>query len=243
MALFKWLSNLFGSITAQCTEENQGELEPGIYRRHDCIPDISVYQKTVDFDELCANCDFVIMRARCCGKDDSVFKKRAAELNKRAMPFCVYDFARLSSHEDAKRQAEAFYNLASPFKPRVYYIDTEKLADGVTYSDEMEYIKTYVARLRELGAERVGQYSGDWRYFTYYYKIAAVFDTLWVAHYGSNSGLIEKIELKSDKRVPGRVDLRQYTSKGIIPGVPTKGDLSILTGNRELEWFTERTYE
>jgi lysozyme len=242
MQIFKWLENLLRAITVRRVDENQGELEPNVYRRHDCIPDISSYQRTVDFDELCANTDFVIMRARCCGKDDPMFSKRASELVKRAMPFCVYDYARLSSHEDAKRQAEAFYNLASPFKPQVYYIDTEKPADGVSYSQEIEYIKTYAARLRELGAERVGQYSGDWRYSTYYYKIADVFDTLWIAHYGTNGGLLENITLKSLKKA-AHVDLRQYTSKGTIPGVPTKGDISILTGNRELEWFTGRTYE
>ena len=241
MQIFKWLENLL----MRRRDENQGELEPNIYRRHDCIPDISSYQRSVDFDELCANTDFVIMRARCCGNDDPVFMKRAAELVKRAMPFCAYDYARLSSHEDAKRQAEAFYNLASPFKPRVYYIDTEKPADGVSYSQEMEYIKTYVARLRELGAEYVGQYSGDWRYSTYYYKIADVFDTLWIAHYGTNSGKCETINLKSEKRVGNNnsIDLRQYTSKGVIPGVPTKGDLSVLTDTGSLEWFTGRTYE
>ena len=105
----------------------------------------------------------------------------------------------------------------------------------------MEYIKTYVARLRELGAKVVGQYSGDWRYSTQYYKIADAFDTLWIAHYGTDSGVLENVTLKSKDKTD-KVDLHQYTSKGYIPGVPTLGDLSVPTGTRPLEWFTGREY-
>ena len=226
---------------AALAEENQGELDENVYIPHDCIVDLSVYQKSINFDELCAFTDFVILRARCCGKDDTVFAKRAAELNKRNMPFAVYDYARLSSHEDAKKQAEALYNLASPFNPRIYYIDTENPAENTSYTDEMKYIETYVKRLRELGAKVIGQYSGDWRYSTYYYKIANIFDTLWIAHYGKDTGELEEVNLKSAKKAE-HVDLRQYTSKGHIPGVATLGDLSTLTGTRELEWFTGRKY-
>lgn len=222
-------------------EENQGDLDEGLFIPHDCIADISAYQKSVNFDELCAYTDFVILRARVCGKNDSMFEKRAQELNKRNMPFAVYDYARLNSHKDAKKQAEALYNLASPYNPRIYYIDTEKPADGVNYTDEMVFITTYVARLRELGVKVVGQYSGDWRYSTYYYKIADIFDTLWIAHYGKDSGELEEVNLKSAKKAR-HVDLRQYTSKGHIPGISTLGDLSVIIGDKPLEWFTGRKY-
>lgn len=221
--------------------ENQGNLEEGMYIEHGCICDISAHQPTVSIDELCEHTDFVIMRARCCGKDDTVFEKRAKEFNERNMPFAAYDYARLGSHEHAKKQAEEFYRIASPYNPRIYYIDTENPADGVSYNQEMEYIKTYVVRLRELGAKVVGQYSGDWRYSTQYYKIADIFDTLWIAHYGTDSGKLEDIILKS-KAKTNKVDLRQYTSKGYIPGVPTLGDLSVIIGDKPLEFFTGRKY-
>lgn len=228
--------------TEDFIDEPQGDLEQGVFRRHDCIPDISVYQRNVDFDVLCANTDFVIMRARCCGSNDAVFESRAIELNKRDMPFAVYDYTRLSSCEDARYQAEAFYKLASPYNPRIYYIDTENPANGVSYKDEIEYIKAYVGRLRELGAEKVGHYSGDWRYSTYYFEIADIFDTLWIARYGTDSGELEDTVLKIAKKAKN-VDLHQYTSKGIVPGIETKCDISVLTGSRDLEWFTGRKYE
>lgn len=213
-----------------------------VYPITNCIPDLSSYDKTIDFDTLCANVDFVTLRTRYCNKTDNFFEDRARELVVRDMPFAVYDYATLMSHDNAKLQAEKLYELASPYNPRIYYIDTEQLGTGVSRTQEYEYIRTYVKRLRELGAKVVGQYTGDWLYSTYYYKLQDIFDTIWIASYGKNNGLDEGITLKSAAKCD-KVDLHQYTDKGTIPGVSNKGDLSHLTGNKPLEWFTGRKYE
>lgn len=223
------------------TEDNSISEKP-IYKIHNCIVDISAYQSNIDFDKLCNETDFIIMRARVCTKTDSAFEARAKELNKRNMPFAVYDYATLMSHSNAKAQAEAIYNLCESYHPRIYYIDTEQLGTGVKYADEYEYIKTYVARLRELGVKVVGQYTGDWKYSTYYKKIQDIFDTLWIASYGKNTGEYDGVVLKSEE-FTDKIDLHQYTDKGTLPGIPTKGDRSRLTGKRPLSWFTGRKYE
>lgn len=212
-----------------------------VYKIHGCIPDLSSFQPTPNYDELCNNSDFIILRARYCSKTDNTFEERAKELNKRNMPFAVYDYVTLMSQSNAKQQAEAIFNLCNQYHPRIYYIDTEQLGTGVTRANEMEYIKTYVARLRELGVQTIGHYTGDWLYSTYYKKLQDLFDTIWIASYGKNTGEDEGIELAS-AQYTDKIDLHQYTDKGIIPGITTKGDLSGLTGHRSLEWFTGRKY-
>jgi len=213
-----------------------------LYPIHGCIPDISSFQTNVDFDKLCNNSDFVIIRARFCTKTDATFEKRAQELNNRNMPFAVYDYATLMSHGNAKQQAEAIFNLCNKYHPSVYYIDTEQLGTGVTRGNEMDYIKTYVNRLRELGVEKIGQYTGDWLYSTYYKRIQDLFDTLWIASYGSNNGTYDGVKLQSEQYTD-KIDLHQFTDKGTLPGIATKGDLSRLTGKKPLSWFTGRSYK
>jgi len=249
--LNQWITNAYEagkmdgarSVTpAPVTPEKPATPEYGeIYPVYNCIPDLSQYQKDVNMDALCAGSDFVILRARVCTKTDSKFVERAKELNKRGMPFCVYDYATLMSSSNARQQAEAVYALCEPYHPSVYYIDTEQLGTGVQRGDEYGYIETYVNRLRELGAKKVGQYTGDWLYSTYYWHLKSLFDTIWIASYGNNSGIDEGVELKS-VQYTDKIDLHQYTSNGIIPGVPAQGDLSHLTGHQPLEWFTGRKY-
>lgn len=217
---------------------NQQEVNP-VPIIHGCIPDISSFQPKPDYDELCGNTDFVILRARYCTKTDMTFEERAKEFNKRNHPFCVYDYVTLMSHGNAREQAQAIYNLCNKYDPKIYYIDTEQLGTGVKRGEEMEYIKTYVAKLRELGVKKIGQYTGDWLYSTYYYKLQDLFDTVWIASYGGSQGEDTGVVLVSDK-LTDKVDLHQYTEKGVIPGISTRGDLSKLTGNKPLTWFTEK---
>jgi N-acetylmuramoyl-L-alanine amidase/lysozyme len=212
-----------------------------VYPVHNLIVDLSSYDSDPDFDTLCANVDFVILRARYCQKTDIRFEKWAQELVKRGMPFGVYDYVTLTGNRMAIQQAEKLYEVASKYNPRVYYIDTEQLATGVQRGEEMEFIKSYVAHLRELGAEKVGQYTGDWLYSTYYKKLQDLFDTIWIASYGKNNGLDDGVELASLK-CTNKVDLHQFTDKGKIPGSTKQGDLSHLKGAKPLSWFTGREY-
>ena len=231
-----YLDGLNAAQPAPATEEPDQ-----VYPVHNCIPDISSFQPTPDYDKLCNGSDFVILRARYCSKTDKTFEERAKELNKRNMPFAVYDYVTLMSHANAKQQAEALYGLCEKYEPRVYYLDTEQLGTGVKRGEEMEYVKTYVSRLRELGVQRIGHYTGDWLYSTYYYKLQDLFDTLWIASYGGSQGEDTGVTLASADKTD-KLDLHQYTEKGVIPGISTRGDLSKLTGGKPLSWFTGRTY-
>lgn len=221
--------------------------KPGtVYPIHGFIPDVSAYQGNIDMDKFVAGNDFAILRARVNGKDDSKFKTWAAELQKRNFPFAVYDYLRLKSEDDAIKQADAMFTACHPFNPRIYYLDTEELADGMTYDKERELIKIYVQRLRDWGVELVGQYTGDYRWRTQYKSLNGIFDTLWIANWGSNNGSYEGITLKS-AAYTDKIHLHQFTSYGYTkvpgsPGINHRVDLNRLTGVVPLAYFTGRNH-
>jgi hypothetical protein len=116
----------------------------------------------------------------------------------------------------------------------------------MTYDVERELIKVYVQRLREWGVEIIGQYTGDSRWRNQYRAIEPVFDTLWIANWGSNDGNPDGITLKS-AAYTDKIDLHQFTSYGYTkvpgaPGINHRIDLNQLTGKRPLSWFTGRNY-
>lgn len=236
-----WLQDAYEAGRKAASEQKPVEASSIVYSVHGCICDLSSYDPKIDFDKLCSSVDFVILRARYCTKTDKTFEERAGELVKRGMPFGVYDYATLMNHSNAKAQAEAIFKLCDQYHPRIYYIDTEQLGTGVKYGDEYGYIETYVNTLRELGVERIGHYTGDWLYKTYYHRLQDLFDTLWIASYGKNNGTYDGVELAS-AQLTDKIDLHQYTDKGAIPGSTKRGDLSRLTGHKPLAWFTGRTY-
>jgi peptidoglycan hydrolase-like protein with peptidoglycan-binding domain len=211
------------------------------------IPDFSVYQGEIDYDKFCEGNAFGIMRARVSGKTDSMVVKHMKAFKARCFPILVYDFIKLTSHDDAKKQAEAIHALCSPYTPVVWYVDFETLADGVSYSQAIAYTRTYISRLRELGAVKVGLYTGDYRWRSNLYKLGDAVDDVWIASYGVNSGYLS--------RMPSKIvgGLHQYTSmagaridgvkvKG-APGIDKRTDMNRLTGQKPLSWYTGRQYD
>ena len=224
-------------------EPDPGE---GVYPIHGIIPDVSENQGEIDMDEFCCGCDWAIFRARVSGRDDRKFDAWAKEMHERGFPFGVYDFVKLESVKDAERQAQAMWDKCAKWKPTVWFLDTEKRADGVGYKAERTYLKAYVAKLRALGAERVGQYTGDYRWRRAYRSIADLFDVIWIANWGKNKGTYTGWTIKSEAYTD-KIYLHQYTSYGYArgqgaPGIRHRIDMNRLTGKVGLEWFTGRKY-
>lgn len=95
--------------------------------------------------------------------------------------------------------------------------------------------------------EYIGQYTGDYRWRTQYRDLEPIFDTLWIASWGKNSGVYEGQTIKSAAYMD-KIALHQYTSYGYTkvagaPGIDHRIDLNRLTGVNPLSWFTGRTYE
>ena len=117
-----WLCEAYEAGYRAGTEQGEPEPEPvdgKLYPVHNCIPDLSSYQPTPDYDKLCDGADFVILRARYCSKTDKTFEGHAKALNERDMPFAVYDYVTLISHSNARQQAEAIFELCEKYHPRI----------------------------------------------------------------------------------------------------------------------------
>lgn len=212
------------------------------------IPDISDNQGELNYDALCNGCDTAIFRARVNGKNDGLFVKHATECVKRGFPFSVYDYFTPDSEADAIKQADAMWDRCMVFRPAVYFLDCEKLADGVDYKENRKYMAMYVNRLRQRGVKLVGLYTGSNRFENEYKRIADIFDCLWIAHYGKNTGFVSNIP-----DAVGVIALHQYTSMGGAtnkegirvpgaPGIKRRVDLNRMTGNKALSFFTGRKH-
>lgn len=221
--------------------------KPNLYPIHRIIPDISDNQGELNYDKFCAGTDTCIMRARVNGRNDGLFLKHAKAFNERNYPFSVYDYITPKSHLDAINLANAMYDRCNEFHPIAYFLDCEKLAEGVTYKQNRLYMGTYAARLRDRGVKLVGLYTGSNRFENEYKRVAMLYDILWIAHYGKNTGFLSNIP---DSKL---VSLHQYTSmagatnkEGIrVPGAPgckRRVDLNRLTGNMPLSKLTGRKY-
>ena len=167
--------------------------------------------------------------------------------NDTALAIGTYHFTLATAYSSWAAGDYQFTTAKTHPKPRIYYLDTEQLADGVTYEQEKEFIKVYVKRLREWGVECIGQYTGDYRWRTQYRDLEPIFDTLWIANWGKDNGSYEGQTIKS-AAYTDKIALHQFTSNGYTkvagaPGIDHRVDLNRLTGVKPLSWFTGRTYE
>ncbi|HNX63314.1 MAG TPA: GH25 family lysozyme [Candidatus Limiplasma sp.] len=209
-------------------------------------PDISDNQGQLDLAKLAAGNDFAIFRVvRGNDLNDSQAVRNMSGCQARGFPFGVYHFFKPYSAADAKALARKMYDACAKYKPETWWLDVETLYPGRTHADMREYITAYVAEMRALGVKKLGLYMGEYRFNAWYYPIAHLFDALWIAHYGLNTGYLSNIPVL----VKGwNVALHQYTSmagqKGVpgAPGVKVRVDLNRLTGVLPLSWFTGRKH-
>jgi peptidoglycan hydrolase-like protein with peptidoglycan-binding domain len=244
------------SLSALLDAENDDQkpdtdpVEPpaNVYPVRWIFPDLSEYQGELNYDAFCDGCDSAIIRSRVNGKNDGIFVKHATEFNKRNFPFSVYDYVTLSSEADAINQADKQYERCNPFNPIIYFVDTEALAKGVSHADNRKYVAVYVNRLRQRGVSRIGLYTFESMYQNNLKQIEGIFDVLWIANFGKNTGFVGSVVSASEK-----LALHQYTSMGgatnkegiRVPGAPgckKRIDLNRLTGSKSLSYFTGRKH-
>lgn len=250
----KTLALILGAATPPVTPPEPEPIAPAdpmkppdtpVYPVRGIIPDISDNQGKIDLDKLAAGCDFAIFRAvQGNGKIDAQVIRNMSGCKARGFPFHAYHFLKPYSIADAEKCAVKMFETCSPYQPMAYWLDVETLYPGRTHAQMRDYVKAYVAKLRALGVKKIGLYMGESRLKNHYKQLAGIFDALWIAHWGKNDGYLSKIP-----QVPGvTIGLHQYTSmagyKGVpgAPGVAKRVDLSRLTGNLPLSWFTGRNH-
>ncbi len=183
------------------------------------IVDMSKWNGSPDWDTAAKHLDFVIARVQDGSNYvDPVYKSYVAAMKVRNIPFGNYAFCRFVSINDAKKEAQDFWNRGDK-SATVWVADVEVK----TMDDMREGTQAFIDELRRLGAKKVGLYVGHHMYEPF--GMANVkSDFVWIPRYGG-------------KKPAYPCDIWQYTETGNVPGVG-KCDLNELIGSKPLSWFT-----
>ncbi len=184
------------------------------------IADMSKWNGNPDWDTAAKHLDFVIARVQDGSNYvDPVYKSYVAAMKARNIPFGNYAFCRFVSINDAKKEAQDFWNRGDK-SATVWVADVEVK----TMDDMRAGTQAFIDELRRLGAKKVGLYVGHHMYEPF--GMANVkSDFVWIPRYGGNKPAYP-------------CDIWQYTETGNVPGIG-KCDLNSLVGSKSLSWFTE----
>lgn len=196
------------------------------------IVDISHHQGKINWDAFAKEVDLVIIRVQDgIGVIDREYKNYVAEAKKRNIPFGHYAFTRFTSVDNAKQEAQKFYERGD--KEALFWVVDVEVQ---TMKDIHTGAQAYVDELRRLGAKKIGAYFGHHAYKPWGLDKVTNLDFLWIPRYGSNNGTLQT-------KPAYRCDLWQYTDKGKVAGVKGYVDLNLLNGSKSLEWFTQKPKE
>ncbi|USK99909.1 GH25 family lysozyme [Bacillus tropicus] len=188
------------------------------------IVDMSKWNGSPDWDTAAKHLDFVIARVQDGSNYvDPVYKSYVAAMKARNIPFGNYAFCRFVSINDAKKEAQDFWNRGDK-SATVWVADVEVK----TMDDMRAGTQAFIDELRRLGAKKVGLYVGHHMYAPF--GMANVkSDFVWIPRYGGNKPAYP-------------CDIWQYTETGNVPGIG-KCDLNSLIGSKSLSWFTDAAQE
>ncbi|ETT85591.1 GH25 family lysozyme [Bacillus mycoides] len=186
------------------------------------IVDISKWNGNINWDVAAPQLDFVIARVQDGSNYvDPLYKGYVQEMKVRNISFGNYAFCRFISINDAKKEAQDFWNRGDK-SATVWVADVEVKTMG----DMKAGTQAFIDELRRLGAEKVGLYVGHHMYAPF--GMASVdCDFVWIPRYGGT-------------RPAYPCDVWQYTETGNVPGIG-KCDLNYLVGVKSLVWFTGET--
>lgn len=184
------------------------------------ILDISEWQTpaTINYDKMAKALDGVIVRIQYGSNYvDKHYKTHIAEFQKRGIPVAVYAWVRGSSLSDMEKEATDFYNRAKAYNPTFWWLDVEEKS----MNDMRAGIEKYRAKLKALGAKKVGAYIANHLYAGFNLDTAK-FDGIWIPTYGANNGQYNG----SNPTATSNYDIHQYTSNGKLNGYSGPLDLN-----------------
>lgn len=184
------------------------------------IVDISKWNGNINWDVAAPQLDLVIARVQDGSNYvDPLYKGYVQAMKARNIPFGNYAFCRFVSINDAKKEAQDFWNRGD--KDALFWVADVEVK---TMGDMRAGTQAFIDELRRLGAKKVGLYVGHHTYKEFQAdKINA--DFVWIPRYGGN-------------RPAYPCDIWQYTETGNVAGIG-KCDLNELIGSKSLSWFTE----
>lgn len=194
------------------------------------VIDISEWQapSSINYDKLAKAIDAVIIRVQYGSNYvDKHYKTHIAEFKKRGIPIAVYAWVRGSSLSDMETEAKDFYARAKAYDPAFWWLDVEEKSMG----DMRNGVEKYRAKLKALGAKKVGVYIANHLFSSFNLNLAP-FDGVWIPTYGSNNGQYNG----SNPTATSNYDIHQYTSNGKRDGYSGPLDLNRIV-RKDLAYF------
>lgn len=198
------------------------------------ILDISEWQvpSSINYDQLAKSLSGVIVRVQYGSNYiDKHYKTHIAEFQKRGIPVAVYAWVRGISNSDMEKEATDFYNRAKAYNPTFWWLDVEEKSMG----DMRTGVEKYRAKLKALGAKKVGAYIANHLYASFNLDTSK-FDGIWIPTYGSNNGQYDG----SNPTATSNYDIHQYTSNGKLSGYYGSLDLNRIV-RKGFDYFFGKT--
>lgn len=196
------------------------------------IIDVS-HHNSVDWARASPELGYVILRASHGTKSDTKFAVNVRECEQCRLPYGVYHYVEASDARSAVAEADYFYSIVmdAGAAPSVFFADVEHTAQTKANTENICW--EFLLRLRELGCAKVGLYISS-SHYPWAGSAIEAYDAIWLPRYGKNDGNIPSAEY----RPVHPCDLWQYTSKGVCAGITGGIDMSILYGDKPMEYFT-----
>lgn len=182
------------------------------------IVDISKWNGNINWDKAAPQLDLVIARVQDGSNYvDPMYKGYVESMKDRGIPFGNYAFCRFVSINDARKEAQDFWERGD--KDSLFWVADVEVK---TMGNMQVGTQAFIDELRNLGAQKVGLYIG---HHTYEAFGAANInsDFIWIPRYGS-------------KKPNYSCDIWQYTDSGEVAGIG-KCDMNYLIGDKTLSWF------
>ncbi|WP_242387343.1 GH25 family lysozyme [Enterococcus gallinarum] len=198
------------------------------------ILDISEWQvpSSINYDQLAKSVDGVIVRIQYGSNYiDKHYKTHIVEFQKRGIPVAVYAWVRGISNSDMEKEATDFYNRAKAYNPSFWWLDVEEKSMG----DMRTGVEKYRAKLKSLGAKKVGAYIANHLYASFNLDTSK-FDGIWIPTYGSNNDQYNG----SNPTATSNYDIHQYTSNGKLSGYSGSLDLNRIV-RKGFDYFFGKT--
>lgn len=193
-------------------------------------PDISHWKPVKDWSDVKANCPFIISKATQ-GTDfiDPSLNSFISGCEKYGIPYWLYTFL---NRGDELAQAQYLVRVCTPKIGKYfvgYILDVEQLNPASGVQQAFDYLKT------------TGYKTMVYTMYSQYLRYQPVIENVrktnncawWEARYGPNNG-----KYNSAYPCHAGVDLHQFTSNGICPGIGSPVDLNRVCGNKKVSWFT-----
>ena len=197
------------------------------------IIDISKYNTVTDWRKVKAAVDGVIIRCGYRGYSsgkiaaDTKAAEFARQCSAHGIPFGVYFMSQAITNAEGQEEADYTCDFADKYGATLpIFIDSEDgdgtvkvvRADGLSKSVRTSIMQAFCERAQDRGRQ-AGIYASE-SWFTGRLNFDVLKRNLiWVAKYGANTG-------SKCTAVTLKCDGHQYTSKGVIPGISGKVDIS-----------------